>query len=110
MSKDDDITGPLYAPPKFAEKTEQANARQIGGDHYKGQDLQHWDYCYARGFDCFQYIISKWVERWRKKGGIEDLRKARHALDKYIELAESEEAQRQGMKAGAEPGRGYVDQ
>ena len=81
-----------------------ASDKQVGGDHYQGYgDIQHWDYAYARKFDCFQYIITKWVERWRKKGGIEDLRKARHALDKYIELAEIELGE-------GEPGPGYVDQ
>jgi hypothetical protein len=28
----------------------------------------------------------KYVTRWRQKGGVEDLRKARHYLDKLIEL------------------------
>ncbi len=84
---------------------------QVGGRHYKGQEIEHWDYCYARRFDCFQYIITKWVERWRLKGGIEDLEKARHALDKYIGIARAEENQQQGLKAGALPqAKGYVDQ
>ncbi len=75
-----------------------ADETQIGGDHYKGYETDHWSYAYARNFDLFQYIITKWVERWRSKGGIEDLYKARHALDKYIELVE------------AEPTEEYVDQ
>lgn len=94
-----------------------ANENQVGGTHYQGHDVQHWDYAYSRGFDCFQYIITKWVERWRDKGGIQDLLKARHAIDKYIELAERDEAQKQGIKAGALPGarpgdatKEYVDQ
>jgi len=41
-------------------------------------------------FDCFQYIITKWVERWKLKGGVEDLKKARHALDEYIKLVDEE--------------------
>jgi hypothetical protein len=28
----------------------------------------------------------KYVSRWRDKGGVEDLRKARHYLDKLIEI------------------------
>lgn len=77
------------------------NEEQIGGTHYQGHDVQHWDYAYARGFDCFQYIITKWVERWRKKGGIQDLYKARHAINKYIEIAEADERRTQAAKAGA---------
>lgn len=89
----------------------EANKTQIGGNHYKKGGEEHWDRAYRLGYDPFQYIITKWIERWREKGGIEDLRKARHAMDKYIEVAEAEEAQQQAMKAGAEPlPKGYVDQ
>lgn len=68
-----------------------ADARQEGGTHYKGEFTQeHWDYAWERGFDFFQYVITKYVERCWKKNGLEDLRKARHYLDKYIELKEKE--------------------
>ena len=82
-----------------------AKDTQVGGDHYQGHDIQHWDYAYARKFDCFQYIITKWVERWRKKGGLEDLKKARHALDRYIEKVEEDLKKEEGG-----PDRSYVDQ
>ena len=51
----------------------EANKTQVGGN---------------QEYDCFQYIITKWVERWKDKGGVEDLKKARHALDKYIEMVD----------------------
>lgn len=86
-----------------------ANDRQIGGTHYQGE-IQHWDYAWSHKFDLFQYIITKWIERWRVKGGIEDLKKARHAIDKYIEVVEAEEAMVQSIKAGAGAGPGYVNQ
>ena len=85
------------------------NERQVGGSHYKGA-IQHWDYAWSHDFDIFQYIITKWVERHRKKGGLQDLEKARHALDKYIKLIQAEEDKLAGIKAGAEPGPGYVNQ
>jgi len=65
-----------------------ANDRQVGGSHYKKGGEEHWDRAWRLEYDCFQYIITKWVERWRDKGGLEDLYKARHALDKYIEVVE----------------------
>jgi hypothetical protein len=86
------------------------NEKQIGGDHYKVGGEEHWDRAWRLEYDPFQYIITKWVERWRKKGGVEDLRKARHAIDKYIAMVERDEARIQGIKAGAEPGPGYVNQ
>lgn len=64
-----------------------ANTKQVGGDHYhRFGNLQHWDVVHHFGLDYFQGQITRYVFRWRHKGGIEDLRKARHYLDKYIEL------------------------
>jgi len=69
-----------------------ANDYQIGGSHYRlhNDRQQHWDYAWSRKFDFFQYQITKYVERWRDKGGLDDLRKARHFLDKYIECIEAD--------------------
>lgn len=67
-----------------------ANERQIGGTHYKaaGQE-EHWDRVARLGLDYFQGQITKYVERWKLKGGVEDLKKARHFLDKYLEVIEA---------------------
>lgn len=71
--------------------SKSANDRQVGGNHYrKVEGEQHWDRAWRLKYDPFQYIITKWVERWRDKGGIEDLEKARHALDKYIEIVKAD--------------------
>lgn len=66
-----------------------ANDRQVGGDHYKTGGEEHWDRVARLRLDYFQGQITKYVERWKRKNGIEDLKKARHFLDKYIELAEA---------------------
>lgn len=66
-----------------------ANDKQIGGSHYKKGGEEHWDRAARLDYDPFQYIITKWIERWRDKGGIEDLRKAHHAIEKYIEVVEA---------------------
>jgi hypothetical protein len=68
----------------------KANERQVGGDHYKTEGPQHWDMVAQFTLDYFQGQITKYLFRWRKKGGVEDLEKARHYLDKYIELAKAE--------------------
>lgn len=62
-----------------------ANDRQVGGSHYRSP-IQHWDYVWANNLDYFQGQITKYVTRWREKNGLQDLLKARHFLDKYIEL------------------------
>jgi hypothetical protein len=64
-----------------------ANTRQVGGTHYQQHGaIQHWDFAGHFNMDYFQGQITKYVMRWRDKGGIQDLEKARHFLDKYIEL------------------------
>lgn len=62
-----------------------ANSRQVAGNHYSGQ-IQHWDYVWSNELDYFQGQITKYVTRWKKKNGMQDLRKAQHFLEKYIEL------------------------
>ena len=63
----------------------EANTHQIGGDHYKKTEIEHWDLVDYYGWDYFQGQVVKYVMRWRNKNGVEDLKKARHYLDKYIE-------------------------
>ena len=78
-----------------------ANARQVGGEHYvQYGDLQHWDVVNHFNLDYFQGQITKYVMRHKDKGGLSDLRKAQHFLEKYIEVVEE----------AAGPTRGYVDQ
>lgn len=71
-------------------KARSANARQVGGSHYsKHGELQHWDVVAHFQLDYFQGQITKYVMRWKDKGGLNDLEKARHFLDKYIELVKA---------------------
>lgn len=62
-----------------------ANATQVGGAHYKSQ-VQHWDFVAANNLDYFQGQITKYVYRWKNKNGLQDLEKAMHFLQKYMEL------------------------
>lgn len=68
----------------------KANQRQVGGSHYKSPDAtEHWDIVVQHDLDYFQGQITKYVMRWKKKGGLNDLEKADHFLEKYIELAKA---------------------
>lgn len=69
-----------------------ANSKQVGGQHYK-TPIQHWDFVHANDLDYFQGQITKYVCRWKRKNGVQDLRKAQHFLEKYIELAEEQDKQ-----------------
>lgn len=64
-----------------------SNDRQVGGGHYMGP-VQHWDLAAQRNYDYFQGQITKYVDRWKNKNGLQDLKKAQHFLEKYIELVE----------------------
>jgi len=69
-----------------------ANEKQVGGTHYSTDGgLQHWDIVNIFKLDYFQGQITKYVMRWNKKNGVEDLRKAAHFLEKYIELQGADE-------------------
>lgn len=57
---------------------------QVGGDHYTKLKIQPMAYCMANGFDALQFTVIKYVSRFRSKNGIEDLKKARHAIDMLI--------------------------
>ena len=63
-----------------------ANEVQVAGSHYKHKTIQPWDYIAANALGYFEGNVIKYVSRWRDKGGVDDLRKARHYLDKLIEL------------------------
>lgn len=63
-----------------------ANDIQVAGGHYKNKEIQPWDYIISNGIGYMEGNVIKYVSRWRDKGGIEDLRKARHYLDKLIEV------------------------
>lgn len=69
-------------------KGSRANKRQVGGRHYKGKTTQeHWDrqwQLHGRGY--FVGCITKYVERYHLKNGVQDLKKAQHFLEKLIEL------------------------
>lgn len=67
-----------------------ANAVQIGGGHYKNKPIQPWDAIHAWGLGFFAGNVVKYVARHKDKGGIEDLKKARHYLDKLIEIGGEE--------------------
>lgn len=66
----------------------EANKKQVAGDHYK-TTIQHWDYVIANDLDYFQAQITKYVTRYKKKNGLQDLYKAQHFLEKLIEIEEN---------------------
>lgn len=63
-----------------------AMATQVGGGHYKDMAIQPIEYIHKNGIGFVEGAVIKYVSRWRKKNGLEDLRKARHMIDLLIEM------------------------
>lgn len=59
---------------------------QVSGDHYKKKAIQPVEYIHANGLGFCEGNVVKYVTRWRDKGGVGDLEKARHYLDILIQL------------------------
>lgn len=71
------------------QKTESAMDVQIGGGHYKDMAIQPMEYSMKNGLDACQHTAIKYISRFRDKGGIEDLKKAKHVIDMLIEFEEA---------------------
>jgi hypothetical protein len=66
----------------------RANAQQVGGAHYAVKAIQPWDYIIANNLGYLEGNVVKYVSRWKDKGGVEDLKKAQHYLQKLIEVSD----------------------
>ena len=60
--------------------------QQVGGTHYKDMPIQPVEYIHANAMGYFEGNVVKYISRWRKKGGMADLEKARHYIDLLIQL------------------------
>lgn len=80
-----------------AEGAHTALERQVGGQHYKQLSIQPVEYIHKNGIGFCEGSAIKYLTRWRAKGGIEDLKKARHFIDLLIEM----EARRPGACDGS---------
>lgn len=62
-----------YPPPT-------ALIEQVGGNHYKDLAIQPAEYCQRNGLSYCESNVVKYVTRHKKKGGLEDIKKAIHNL------------------------------
>jgi hypothetical protein len=59
---------------------------QISGSHYCNLSIQPMEYILANGLDFAQGNVVKYVTRFRDKGGLRDLEKAKHCIDLLIDF------------------------
>ena len=62
----------------------EKNDNQIGGNHYKVMEIEPVTFIIANDIPFIEGNIIKYVCRWKSKGGVEDLKKARHYIDMLI--------------------------
>ena len=70
-----------------------ANEKQVDGDHYQTQ-IQPWDFIEANKLTFIEGNIVKYVCRHRQKNGLRDLEKAKHYLEKLIEVETAKESEK----------------
>lgn len=80
----DDLLEQLKVTPTGGPK----NSEEKKPEHYAGMAIDVIDFCRANDIPFNEGNVIKYVCRWQKKGGIEDLKKARAFLDRLIETAE----------------------
>lgn len=76
---------PLTGWPYVVPEKDQPYQRQVGGDHYSKYAIQPTEYIIKNNLNFCEGNVIKYVTRWKDKGGVDDLRKARHYLDMMIE-------------------------
>ena len=69
-----------------AAKSVKEQTKQIGGDHYESMNIQPIEFIHQNGIGFAEGCAIKYLCRWRSKGGIEDLKKAKHFIEMLIEM------------------------
>lgn len=79
-------------PLMVEQKTVSAFDTQVGGGHYKDMAIQPVEFALANKLDFFQKDIIKYTTRRKgdKAKRLEDLEKAKHYLEMYIEAVRSD--------------------
>lgn len=76
------VTGPYIG---MTEHRHGALDKQIGGTHYKDFPIQPIEFIHKNGIGFIAGNVLKYVCRYKAKGGITDLLKAKHYIEMLIE-------------------------
>lgn len=80
-----------FPPEEETEEIIAANARQVGGDHYKEMGIEPWDvvdtWPLEQRIGAYRFGLLKYTMRMGRKGStVEDANKAHHYAQKLIEV------------------------
>lgn len=70
---------------------------QVGGSHYTDCPIQPIQYIWANNLGFSEGNVVKYITRWKTKGGIKDLEKAKHHIALLIEHTIAREAEDAAM-------------
>jgi hypothetical protein len=59
--------------------------QNLNPEHYKGE-IEPWDFIIKNNIPFLEGNVIKYVFRWKKKNGLDDLLKAKTYLDKLIKV------------------------
>lgn len=59
---------------------------QAGGRHYLELPIQPVEFIHKNEIPYIEGNVIKYVTRWREKGGLQDLHKAKHYINLLIEM------------------------
>ena len=71
---------PRYGVSILCEAPEDALSQQVGGSHYKDMAIQPVEFCMKNGLNFCQASAIKYICRYHKKNGTQDIDKAIHFL------------------------------
>jgi len=69
--------------------TEKATDKQIGGNHYKSFAIAPIEFISKNNLSFIQGCVIKYICRFDKKNGVEDLEKIKHYCDLQIQLLQN---------------------
>jgi hypothetical protein len=74
--------------------SDTALKNQVGGNHYSKLAIQPVEYIHRNSIPFIEGSVIKYVTRWRDKGGIKDLEKAKHFIELLLEFENARETNR----------------
>jgi hypothetical protein len=63
--------------------------KQVGGSHYKNYKIQPVEFIIKNNIGFVEGNIIKYILRFKEKGGVQDLEKAKHYIELLIDTTKS---------------------
>jgi hypothetical protein len=71
------------------EQSMKSSKKQVGGSHYKKYKIQPVEFIIKNNIGFVEGNIIKYVLRFKEKGGVQDLEKAKHYIELLIDSTKS---------------------